>query len=313
MSLKVVFFGTPEFAVIALEAITRSNHKIVGVVTNVDKPAGRGKKINEAPVKKYALEKQLPLLQPISLKDPFFVNQLEELSADVFVVVAFRMLPKVVWKIPQKGTFNLHASLLPHYRGAAPINWAIINGEKSSGVSTFLIDEKIDTGTLLLQEKVKIEDRENVGGLYLKLADKGKHLIIKTLDQLEIGMTTYPQLTDGTEKSAPKLNKENTRINWMHSLPEIDALIRGLSPYPGAWTEVHGNKGVFVMKIFAADFEETTHHYPPLKLVVEGKLLKIAHIDGFLICKEVQIPNKKRLKVADLLNGYDFGIETTVK
>lgn len=313
MSLKVVFFGTPAFAVIALEAIHQSSHQIVGVVTNIDKPAGRGKKINEAPVKKYAQENQLPLLQPPSLKDPGFIKQLEELAADIFVVVAFRMLPQQVWKIPPKGTFNLHASLLPNYRGAAPINWAIINGEKSSGVTTFLIDDKIDTGTILLQEKIDIEERENVGGLYLKLADIGKELILKTLARLKEGITPQPQITDGTEKNAPKLNKENTRINWNQSLHKIDAIIRGLSPYPGAWTEVHSNNGVFNMKIFEAFFEEEIHDFPLHSLVINGNTLKIAHKSGFLICKEVQLPNKKRLKVADLLNGYQFQPESNVK
>ena len=313
MSLKVVFFGTPEFAVIALEVINQSPHKIVGVVTNIDKPAGRGKKINEAPVKKYAQENQLPLLQPPSLKDLNFIAQLEELAADVFIVVAFRMLPKQVWKIPHKGTFNLHASLLPNYRGAAPINWAIINEEKSSGVTTFLIDDKIDTGTILLQEKIDIAERENVGGLYLKLADMGKALILKTLTHLMEGITPQPQITDGTEKNAPKLNKENTRINWNSPLQKIDAIIRGLSPYPGAWTEVHSSENVFIMKIFEAFYEEEIHDYPLHSLVINGKSLKIAHKTGFLICKEVQIPNKKRLKVADLLNGYQFLSESTVK
>ena len=208
MSLKVVFMGTPGFAVTTLKAIKNTEHKIVGVVTNIDKPAGRGKKISTSAVKDYALEQGLNLLQPTSLKDPTFIDDLTALNADVFVVVAFRMLPKVVWTIPPKGTFNLHASLLPNYRGAAPINWAVINREKETGVTTFLIDEKIDTGNILLQEKIALVEGETAGSLHDNLAPLGGEVIVATLDALEEGLKANPQETHGNEKDAPKLTKE---------------------------------------------------------------------------------------------------------
>ena len=298
--------GTPGFSVTTLAAIQGSKHQIVGVVTNVDKPAGRGKKISTSAVKDYAVAQELPLLQPSSLKDPTFVSDLKALEADVFVVVAFRMLPKVVWSIPPKGTFNLHASLLPSYRGAAPINWAIINQEKESGVTTFLIDEKIDTGNLLLQEKIKLEKRETAGSLHDKLAPLGGEVIIATLDALEKGIEAQPQLTDGSEKEAPKLTKENTRIDWNKSLEEIEAQINGLSPYPVAWTELHENERIARLKIYSAKVELCSHDYPLLSIVIENKQIKVAHSEGFLYCESVQMPNKRRMEVKDLLNGYQF-------
>ncbi len=298
--------GTPGFAVTILAAIHGSKHKIVGVVTNVDKPAGRGKKISTSAVKDYAVAQQLPLLQPSSLKDPTFIMDLQALEADVFVVVAFRMLPKVVWSIPAKGTFNLHASLLPAYRGAAPINWAIINQEKESGVTTFLIDEKIDTGNVLLQEKIQLEKGETAGSLHDKLASLGGKVTIDTLEALQKGIEAQPQLTDGTEKDAPKLTKENTRIDWNKSLDEIEAHVNGLSPYPVAWTELCENEKKARIKIYGVKVELCKHDYPQQRIVIENKQMKIAHSQGFLHCESIQMPNKRRMEVKDLLNGYSF-------
>jgi methionyl-tRNA formyltransferase len=313
MSLKVVFMGTPGFAVTTLAAILGSKHKIVGVVTAVDKPAGRGKKISASAVKDYAVAQQLPLLQPSSLKDPTFISDLQALKADVFVVVAFRMLPKVVWSIPQKGTFNLHASILPAYRGAAPINWAIINQEKESGVTTFLVDEKIDTGNVLLQEKIQLENGETASSLHDKLASLGGKVTIGTLEALENGIEAQPQLTDGTEKDAPKLTKENTRIDWSKSLDEIEAHINGLSPYPVAWTELCENEKTARLKIYSVKTELCSHDYPQQSIVIENKQMKVAHSQGFMICESIQMPNKRRMEVKDLLNGYSFDAMARLK
>jgi len=313
MSLKIVFLGTPDFAVSVLATINKSKHAIVGVVTNIDKPAGRGKRLHESAVKKYALENQLKLLQPEKLKGEEFLASLKRLEADVFIVVAFRMLPKEVWSIPRLGTFNLHASLLPNYRGAAPINWVIINQEKKTGLTTFLIDEKIDTGNLLLQTTVPIGARETAGSLHDTLAELGGDLVEQTLDELEKGILPKPQETDGSEKEAPKLNKSNTRIDWSASLDKIDSLIRGLSPYPVAWTELIQDKNILPIKIYASQTEFIEHSHPFNQLIVDGKMLKVAHPEGFLVIKEIQLPNKRRMRATDLLNGYSFSASAVVK
>lgn len=313
MSLKVVFMGTPDFAVTALQAIQASQHSVVGVITNSDKPAGRGKKIRTSAVKDFAVEQQLPLMQPISLKDPSFLEAVKNLNADVFVVVAFRMLPKILWSIPPMGTFNLHASLLPNYRGAAPINWAIINQEKYTGVTTFLIDEKIDTGQLLLQEKITLEKGETAGSLHDKLAPLGGDVIVATLNALEKGIVAQTQATNGTEKSAPKLTKDNTRINWSKPLKAIEAQINGLTPYPVAWTELIENEKAHRLKVFEVSIEVCKHDYVPLSIVTENKEMKIAHNEGFIYLKSVQLPNKRRMKVKDLLNGQHFPPSATVE
>ena len=305
--------GTPGFAVTILTALHGSKHKIVGVVTNVDKPAGRGKKISTSAVKDYAVTQHLPLLQPSSLKDPTFIKDLQALEADVFLVVAFRMLPKVVWSIPPKGTFNLHASLLPAYRGAAPINWSIINQEKESGVTTFLIDEKIDTGNVLLQEKIQLDKGETAGSLHDKLASLGGKVTIDTLEALQKGIEAQPQLTYGTEKDAPKLTKENTRIDWSKSLDEIEAHVNGLSPYPVAWTELCENEKTARIKIYRVKVELCSHDYPQQRIVIENKQMKVAHSQGFLHCESIQMPNKRRMEVKDLLNGYSFDAMARLK
>lgn len=305
--------GTPGFAVTILTALHGSKHKIVGVVTNVDKPAGRGKKISTSAVKDYAVTQHLPLLQPSSLKDPTFIKDLQALEADVFLVVAFRMLPKVVWSIPPKGTFNLHASLLPAYRGAAPINWSIINQEKESGVTTFLIDEKIDTGNVLLQEKIQLDKGETAGSLHDKLASLGGKVTIDTLEALQKGIEAQPQLTYGTEKDAPKLTNENTRIDWSKSLDEIEAHVNGLSPYPVAWTELCENEKTARIKIYRVKVELCSHDYPQQRIVIENKQMKVAHSQGFLHCESIQMPNKRRMEVKDLLNGYSFDAMARLK
>ena len=235
--MRIVFMGTPQFAVYALHALNESEHDVVGVVTSDDKPAGRGKQLRKSAVKEYAVAEKLHLLQPENLKDSAFTKELEFLNADVFIIVAFRMLPKTVWSIPLKGTFNLHASLLPNYRGAAPINWAIINNETITGATTFYIDDKIDTGAILLKEELAIEPTETIGSLHDKLAPLGANLILKTLDYIATNPTPKPQLLTGDEKEAPKLTKENTKIDWKQSLKYIDGLVRGLNPYPVAWLE----------------------------------------------------------------------------
>lgn len=313
MSLNVVFLGTPDFAVTTLKAIRESNHQIVGVVTNIDKPAGRGKRLRESAVKQYAVEHQLPLLQPEKLKDPEFLTSLKAWKADVFIVVAFRMLPKEVWQIPAIGTINLHASLLPNYRGAAPINWAIIQGESVSGVSTFFIDEKIDTGKLLLQKTVDLEESETAGSLHDKLADLGGQLLEETLNALEEGIEARAQQPKGSEYAAPKLNRDNTRIDWAKSLKEIDAFIRGLSPYPAAWTILEEDGDEKVMKLFAIATEFIVHNDNPLSILVDDKTLKIAHPQGYVRCLSIQLPNKRRLSAKDLLNGFQFKPNARVK
>ncbi|MGB1971093.1 MAG: methionyl-tRNA formyltransferase [Flavobacteriaceae bacterium] len=313
MSLNVVFMGTPDFAVTALHQLVASEHTVLGVVTASDKPAGRGKRLRESAVKKYAIEKGLPLFQPEQLQSESFIKTLKTLKADVFVVVAFRMLPKIVWSIPPKGTFNLHASLLPNYRGAAPINWAIIKGEKLSGVTTFMIDQAIDTGQIILQEALPLEKDETAGSLHDKLALLGGQLILKTLSAIEAGISTRPQSLSGNEHMAPKLNKDNTRIDWTLPLNEIEALIRGLSPYPSAWTVVEEMETSFPLKIFAAKSLEEQHSYAPNQIIIDEKRMKIAHPEGFLVCEIVQIPNKRKMAVADLLNGRPFNPSATVK
>lgn len=296
--------GTPDFAVEVLAAITHSSHQIVGVVTNVDKPAGRGKQLRSSAVKNYAITNNLPLFQPPNLKDQEFVEQLKKLEADLFVVVAFRMLPKVVWEIPSKGTINLHASLLPNFRGAAPINWAIIHGEKESGVTTFFINEEIDTGAILLQKNIALSDKETAGSLHDRLAKIGGDLVVETLSAIKNGITPQPQNLRGNEKSAPKLNKSNTRIDWSQPLETIDALIRGLSPYPAAWTILEDQGKQFPLKIFQSRFEKCEHSHTPNQLVVENRELIVAHRDGYLFLEVLQLPNKRKMKASELLNGW---------
>lgn len=308
--LRIVFMGTPPFAVHCLEEILKAGHNIVGVVTAPDKPAGRGRKIQESAVKQFAVKHNLKVLQPVNLKSEEFLMNLKELQPDVQVVVAFRMLPKVVWDFPEKGSFNLHASLLPQYRGAAPINWAIINGEKITGVSTFFLDEKIDTGEMILQKEVEIAPNETAGELHDKLMEAGGTLIKETLELIEKNeVTTTPQPIHQELKEAPKLTRENTKINWEHDVNQIFNLIRGLNPYPAAWCFFKNNEEEVKVKLFNCRKENANHNLPPGSILVEGKILKAAAVNGFLIIDELQLPGKRKMKVKDLLNGFSFSEE----
>lgn len=311
--LKIVFMGTPEFAVQSLKAIIEGGYQVVGVVTAPDKPAGRGRKLQQSAVKKYAEEQNLPVLQPVNLKDPEFIEQLKAWKANLQVVVAFRMLPEIVWQLPEYGTFNLHASLLPQYRGAAPINWAIMNGETQTGVSTFFIDERIDTGEMILQEEVAIGPEESAGSLHDRLMVTGAQLIIQTLEQIQMGpVFTTPQPSDGSLKSAYKLNRDNTRIDWSRSLDEIHNHIRGLSPFPTAWTELQNNSESMIMKIYQARKELAAHRLEPGKIIQEGRAAKVAVIGGFIHLEEIQLPGKRKMKIKEFLNGYEFEKDAVV-
>tara|TARA_B100000579_G_C22821488_1_gene850895 strand:- start:45 stop:989 length:945 start_codon:yes stop_codon:yes gene_type:complete len=307
MIKKIIFFGTPSFAVKCLEKIIKEKFNIVAIVTSPDRPAGRGRQIKTSAVKDFSKTLKIPILQPKKLDNTDFINQLKELEPDLMVVVAFRLLPKAVWSIPLRGTFNLHASLLPDYRGAAPINWAIINREKYSGVTTFFINEEIDTGAILLKEKVEIEERDTAGSLHEKLAVKGSELICKTIKSIfEESISPQKQKPKGTEKLAPKLNKENVFINWDQTLEEIHAKIKGLSPYPGArfnWVE---EQKVKVIKIFDVEIFMEKHNFNHKQVIIKDKEILIAHHSGFLNCKILQFPNKKQMRTIDLLNGNSF-------
>lgn len=306
-SLRIVFMGTPDFAVASLESILDANYNVVGVITAPDKPAGRGRKLQESPVKKFAISKGLKVLQPTNLKDEAFIEELKALDPNVQVVVAFRMLPKVVWDLPQFGTFNLHASLLPQYRGAAPINWAIINNETKTGVSTFFLDEKIDTGAMILQKEINIASEESVGELHDKLMELGAGVVVETLELITKGnLTPTPQPNNDLLKDAPKLNKENTKINWNNSLNEIYNLIRGLNPYPAAWSILFNDGKEEKVKIYHCKKEIASHSLENGSILVEDKKLKVATEGGYLIIEELQLPGKRKMDVKSLLNGYDF-------
>ena len=303
MSLKLIFFGTPNFAVQILNEIFNSNFILECVVTNPDKKSGRGRKINKSPVKNFCLENNIETLHPETLTDSKFISKLKYFKADLFVVVAFKKLPKLVWEIPHLGTINLHGSILPNYRGAAPINWVIINQENETGVTTFYIDEKIDCGKIILIEKIKIENSETYDSLVNKMILVGKKLIMATLSEIKKGNNGYKQLEEKQLSLAPKLNKENTRINWSAPLDKIDSKIRGLSSYPGAWTQLSGDNKIIMIKIFKATIEFSKNRSNRENLLfVEDKIV-ITHKDGILICHEIQLPSKKRMQSKEVLNG----------
>lgn len=305
--LRIVFMGTPEFAVETLKLLVESKYNIVGVVTMPDKPAGRGHKLQESDVKKYAISQGLLVLQPEKLKDADFINKLESLKADLNIVVAFRMLPEVVWDMPKHGTYNLHGSLLPQYRGAAPINWAIINGEKETGVSTFKLVHEIDSGNIAYQTKVEIEDKDNAGIIHDKLMKVGAQLILKTVDAIiDDSITLQPQDTETeTLKSAPKIFKETCRINWNSKAQEIDSFIRGLSPYPAAHTTLERDGKAINIKIFKATPFLLEHPFPNgATLQPQPSQLDIAVEDGFIRIEELQVQGRKRMKIVDFLNGF---------
>lgn len=305
--LRIVFMGTPDFAVETLRAIVEADYKVVGVITAPDRPAGRGRKLQESAVKKYALEQDLRVLQPTNLKSEEFLNELKELNPNLQVVVAFRMLPEVVWKFPEYGTFNLHASLLPQYRGAAPINWAVINGETTTGVSTFFIDEKIDTGEMILQKEVEISPGDNAGLLHDKLMKAGANLVIETLELIKEGkVKTEPQREAGELRTAHKLTKDNTKINWDLPIDDIYNFVRGLSPYPAAWTSLINGNNELTAKIYKVEKELQDHDLETGKIIQEGKEVRVAVKKGFLKLQEIQLPGKRKMEVKDLLNGYNF-------
>jgi len=298
--------GTPEFAVAALEELLSAKYNVVGVITAPDRPAGRGRKIRQSAVKTFAIQHDLNVLQPSNLKDPFFLEQLKLLDADLQIVVAFRMLPKVVWAMPKIGTFNLHASLLPEYRGAAPINWAIINGETKTGVTTFFINEKIDTGSILLQEQIDIASTMDVGQLHDELMILGSKLIIKTLRLLQSANYKLVVQPKNDKKIAPKLNKEICKIDWTNSLNDIHNKIRGLSPYPGAWTILTNKNEKIEVKIYRSEKIINDHDLTPGTLIVDKKEIKVAARDGFLKILDLKLAGKRRMDTRSLLNGYTF-------
>jgi methionyl-tRNA formyltransferase len=304
---SLVFFGTPLFASYCLEALLVANFKILSVVTAPDRKAGRGKKLTSSPVKQLAESYELPIFQPTNLKEPKFVTQLTELRADIFVVVAFRMLPKVVWSRPKLGSINLHASLLPNYRGAAPINWVLINGEKKTGITTFFIDEKIDSGSVLLQKEVLIDLNDDAGSLHDKLVYQGAPLIIETLKGIQSGkLNSRKQNISKAEFEAPKLSAENTKIEWGSNLKVLKNKIKGLRPYPGAWSFFENNGIQGRLKILKAEIIYKKHSHPLNKVLVKGDEIYITNREGYLNCVEIQLPNKKRMSSKTLLNGYKF-------
>lgn len=311
-SLRIVYMGTPEFAVEPLKRLIEGGYNVVGVITMPDKPAGRGHKIQFSPVKQYALEHNLPLLQPEKLKDETFVQALRDWNADLQIVVAFRMLPEVVWNMPRLGTFNLHASLLPQYRGAAPINWAVINGDTETGITTFFLKHEIDTGEVIQQVRVPIEETDNVGIVHDKLMMLGGSLVIQTVDAILAGtVKPIPQeemAVVGELRPAPKIFKDTCRIDWNQPIKKIYDFIRGLSPYPAAWTELTDAEGkTVVVKIFESEKVYESHQLASGTVVTDGKkYLKVAANDGFISILSLQLPAKKRLKTDELLRGYSI-------
>ena len=311
MGLRIVFMGTPEFAMTSLDRLVQHGFNVVSVVTVPDKPAGRGQKIQFSAVKQYAVDKNIPVLQPEKLKDSEFLEQLRVLNADLFIVVAFRMLPEVVWSMPRMGTFNLHGSLLPQYRGAAPINWAVINGEKETGVTTFFIEKEIDTGKILFIDKIPIGESETAGQLHDKMMEVGANLVVKTIQAIETGniqpVSQENNIKEKKLKPAPKIFKENCRINWNDSTEKVYNLIRGLSPYPAAWSVMVGGEDEqsISVKIFETEKELEKASKPAGTIITDGKkILKIVTSDGSINVKTLQAEGKKRLNIEEFLRGF---------
>ncbi len=303
-NLRIMFMGTPDFAVPSLRSIYEAGYNVVGVITAPDKPAGRGLQIHQSPVKEYAVAHNIPVMQPVKLKDPGFLEELRSMQANLQVVVAFRMLPDVVWQMPALGTFNLHASLLPDYRGAAPINWAVINGEKETGATTFFLKHEIDTGDIIYQEKMIIGPDENAGSIHDRLMVAGAELVLKTVQNIESEtIQTRPQLIKDQPKPAPKLFKENCRVNWnTHNLDQIHNLVRGLSPYPAAWTMLDGK----VLKIYRTEKEPYEKKEPVGHIVTDNKsFLKVSVEGGYLHILELQLEGRKKMGVEEFLRGYN--------
>jgi methionyl-tRNA formyltransferase len=301
--LRIIFMGTPDFAVASLDAICKAGYQVVGVITAPDRAAGRGMKLTESAVKKYALENGLHILQPLKLKDPVFLNELRSLKADLQIVVAFRMLPEVVWNMPPMGTVNLHGSLLPQYRGAAPINWAIINGEKETGVTSFKLKHEIDTGDILIQEKFPIGENESFGEVHDRMKIIGGEVLVKTIRGLTDGsLKEIPQseMSTAVLKPAPKIFTDHCRIDWIKSVYEVHNLIRGLSPVPGAFTSLQGK----ILKIFRSSIEDKTPVDVAGSISTDGKTyLKFACRDGYILIHELQLEGKKKMLIEDFLRG----------
>lgn len=306
--LRIVFMGTPDFAVTTLKALIEHNYNIVGVITAPDRPAGRGQKLRASAVKEFALEHNLNILQPTNLKAESFLEELKALNANLQIIVAFRMLPKVVWQMPEYGTFNLHASLLPQYRGAAPIHWAIINGETKTGVTTFFIDEKIDTGAIIKSEETIIGNKTTVGELHDDLMRIGSFLVIKTVEQIENdSIETKIQKQTEDIKTAYKLNRDNCKIDWSQPIDTIYNKVRGLNPFPTAWCLLNnGEEKQLSVKIYGVEKVEDAHNYEAGKLITTKEELKVACKDGYIKILEIQLPGKRKMEVKSLLNGYNF-------
>ena len=308
---KIIFMGTAQFAIPCLNNIEKNNFNLLAVVTSPDKPAGRGLKISESPVKEYAKKNQLNLLQPVNLKDSNFINQIRRLKPDLIVVVAFRMLPEILWSIPTFGSINVHASLLPNYRGAAPINWAIINGEKQTGVTTFFINDRIDTGDVIGQSKIDINKNENAGELHNSLMRLGADLLIKSIDKIFSSKENIStkQLEVKNLKAAPKLNKTNCKINWQDSCINIHNKIRGLSPYPGARSVLDNlNKKIKVI-IYKSDYIKEVHNLNSGSIYIEKDKIKIAVVDGYIYPLLIKFEGKKTMDTKSLINGFNFNKE----
>lgn len=306
--LRIIYMGTPDFAVEPLKTLVEAGKDVVAVVTMPDKPAGRGHKLQFSPVKEYALKAGIPVLQPENLKSPDFLQELASFNADLQIVVAFRMLPEAVWSMPKYGTFNLHASLLPRYRGAAPINWAVINGDKETGITTFFLKHEIDTGNIILQEKVAIDEEDNAGDVHDKLMYLGADLVLKTLKMIEEdNVITRPQ-DDAQASPAPKIFKDTAKLDFDKYAADIRNLVRGMAPYPAAWFNIKlqdGNESM--MKIFKVSTEEKNHNYSVGTILTDGKkMLKIACKDGFINLLEVQMAGKKRMAAEDLMRGTNL-------
>ncbi len=305
--LRIAFMGTPEFAVASLEALTGAGFNVVAVVTAPDRPAGRGRKLKASAVKEYAVENQLPVFQPPNLKDPEFAAHLRELQVNLQVVVAFRMLPREIWSLPEYGTFNLHASLLPDYRGAAPINWALINGETQTGVTTFFIDEQIDTGNIILQESLQVGAEETAGELHDRLMALGAGLVVKTARLIQQGpVETTSQKEVESPRKAPKIFREDCRIHWDQTAANIHNHIRGLSPYPGAWTRLGEGEAGQTVKIFRTRMTDRVADREAGRILQSKNAVFVQASDAWLEVMEIQLEGKRRMSVQELLNGFEF-------
>lgn len=306
--LRIVFMGTPDFAVATLKALLENDYNVVGVITAPDRKAGRGQKLKASAVKEFALEHNLNILQPTNLKSDAFIEELKALNANLQIIVAFRMLPKVVWQMPEFGTFNLHASLLPQYRGAAPIHWAIINGEKKTGVTTFFIDEKIDTGAIILSEETDINENTTVGELHDDLMAIGSELVVKTVKLIETGdVTTTIQPKSDDLKTAYKLNRDNCKVDWTKDLDTIYNKIRGLNPFPTAWCYLNNNEeDLLSIKLYGVEKAYETHNFEAGLIFSDKTELKVSCKGGYIKVKEMQLPGKRKMDTKSLLNGFEF-------